>query len=231
MNLNSKKMISPQGYRLFHAVSMLFVASLLIGNTLAVKIIQFGGFTLPAGILCFPIAYIVNDCLTEVYGYEKTRSVIWWGFVCLALMSFFYYCATLLTPAPFWTEQEAFGKLFGFAPRIGFASFVAFLIGSFLNSFVLSKMKIKTKGKHLWTRTIGSTIIGEGADSIIFNLVAFLGVFAFTDVLVIALSGFVLKTLYEIVMTPFTYLAINWLKRKENEDKYDLGADYNPFKG
>lgn len=223
-------MTRPQGYRYFHAVAMLFVASLLIGNTLAMKIIQVGSFTLPAGILCFPIAYIVNDCLTEVYGYEKTRSVIWWGFICLALMSFFYYCATLLHPAPFWTEQVAFEKLFGFAPRIAFASFIAFLIGSFLNSYVLSIMKIKTKGKHLWARTIGSTIVGEGADSLVFNCIAFIGVFGFSDVMQIALSGFILKTLYEVVMTPFTYIAVGWLKRKEEEDKYDVGANYNPFK-
>ena len=224
-------MTRPQGYRYFHAVAMLSVASLLIGNTLAMKIIQIGSFTLPAGILCFPIVYIVNDCLTEVYGYEKTRSVIWWGFICLAFMSFFYYCATLLHPAPFWTEQAAFERLFSFAPRIGFASFIAFLIGSFLNSYVLSRMKIKTKGKHLWARTIGSTIVGEGADSLVFNCIAFIGVFGFSDVMQIALSGFILKTLYEVVMTPFTYIAVGWLKRKEEEDKYDVGANYNPFKG
>lgn len=221
---------SPKGYRYFHGVAMLLVACLLIGNTLAAKIIILGGFTLPAGILCFPVAYIVNDCLTEVYGYERTRGVIWWGFICLALMSLFYYCATLLTPAPFWTDQPAFARLFGIAPRIAIASFTAFLVGSFLNSYIMSIMKIKTKGKRLWTRTIGSTIVGEGADSIIFNCIAFLGVFKFEDVLQIALSGFVLKTLYEIVMTPFTYIAVGWLKRKEEEDKYDNNANYNPFK-
>lgn len=223
-------MKAPSGYRYFHGVAMLFIASLLIGNTLAVKIIQVGNFTLPAGILCFPVAYIVNDCLTEVYGYEKTRSVIWWGFFCLALMSLLYYIATLLQPAPFWTDQPAFERLFGFAPRIAIASFIAFLVGSFLNSWVMSSMKVKTKGKRLWTRTIGSTIVGEGADSLIFNCVAFLGIFQFADVMQIALSGFVLKTLYEIVMTPLTYAAVGWLKRKESEDKYDIGINYNPFK-
>jgi uncharacterized integral membrane protein (TIGR00697 family) len=209
---------------------MLFVASLLIGNTLAVKIIQVGSFTLPAGIVCFPIAYIVNDCLTEVYGYEKCRSAIWGGFICLSLMSLFYYCAVILPPASFWKGQQEFANFFGFAPRIALASFIAFLIGSFLNSYIMSMMKIKTGGKHLWARTIGSTIVGEGADSIVFNCVAFIGVFTFKEVLVIALSGFVLKTLYEIVMTPFTYIAVAWLKRKEHEDKYDFNANYNPFK-
>jgi uncharacterized integral membrane protein (TIGR00697 family) len=223
-------MNQPTGYRYFHGVSMIFVATLLIGNTLATKIIQLGSFTLPAGIICFPIAYIINDCLTEVYGYEKTRSTIWWGFICLALMSLFYYIATLLTPAPFWTEQAAFARLFGFAPRIALASFIAFLIGSFLNSYVMSIMKIKTKGKYLWTRTIGSTIVGEGADSIVFNCAAFIGVFQLGDVMKIAISGFVLKTLYEVIMTPLTYIFIGWLKRKEEEDEFDIDADYNPFK-
>jgi queuosine precursor transporter len=220
----------PRGYRYFHVVAMLFIASLIVANTLAVKIIQVGSFSLPAGILCFPIAYIVNDCLTEVYGYEKTRSVIWWGFFCLAMMSGLYYLATLLKPAIFWSDQDAFARLFGFVPRIAGASLVAFLIGSFLNSWVMSLMKVKTKGKRLWTRTIGSTIIGEGADSLVFNYVAFLGIFSFGDVMEIALSGFVLKTLYEIIMTPFTYIAIGWLKRKEEEDKFDTNINYNPFK-
>lgn len=225
-------MTQPKGYRYFHVISMLFVASLIIGNTLAVKIIQVGSFTLPAGILCFPVSYIVNDVLTEVYGYEKTRSVIWWGFICLAFMSLLYYFATLLAPAPFWKDQDAFARLFGVVPRIAIASFIAFLIGSFLNSYIMSIMKIRTKGKYLWTRTIGSTIIGEGADSFVFNCIAFLGVFKFYDVILIALSGFALKTLYEIIMTPFTYIAVDWLKRKENDktETYDYNANYNPFK-
>lgn len=220
----------PKGYRYFHGVAMLFVASLLIANTLAVKIIQVGNFTLPAGILCFPIAYLVNDVLTEIYGYENTRAVIWWGFFCLALMTLLYYLATLLKPAPFWGDQEAFGRLFGFVPRIAIASLIAFLIGSFLNSWIMSLMKVKTNGKHLWSRTIGSTIVGEGADSIVFNCVAFLGIFTFDDVMKIALSGFLLKTLYEIIMTPLTYMAVSWLKRKEEEDKFDRNISYNPFK-
>lgn len=222
-------MDTPKGYRYFHIISMLFVASLLVGNTLAVKIIQVGSFSLPAGILCFPVSYLINDIFVEVYGYEKTRNVIWWGFICLAFMSLLYYLATLLTPAPFWKDQEAFGRLFGLVPRIAIASFIAFLVGSFLNAYVMSVMKIKTKGKYLWTRTIGSTIVGEGADSIIFNCIAFLGVFKFGDVMLIAFSGFALKTLYEIVMTPFTYIAVGWLKKKE-DDKYDYDANYNPFK-
>ncbi len=223
-------MEKPKGYRLFHCVAMLFVASLLIANTIAVKVVMLGGFILPAGIIIFPLSYILNDCLTEVYGYEKTRSVIWWAFICLAVMAISYYVAVLLSPAPFWKEQESFQKLFGFVPRIVIASFIAFLIGSFLNSIVLSKIKIKTKGKFLWIRTIGSTIVGEGADSLIFNFIAFIGIFPLADVFTIALSGFLLKTLYEIFATPFTYFVVAKLKKIENEDKFDVGVNYNPFK-
>lgn len=223
-------MTKPKGYRYFHLVAMLFVATLLLGNTLAVKIIQIGTFSLPAGIVCFPLAYIVNDCLTEVYGYEKCRTVIWGGFICLALMALFYYIAVILPPASFWEGQEAFAMFFGFVPRIVLGSFIAFLLGSFLNSYVLSRMKIKSQGRHLWKRTIGSTIVGEGVDSIVFNCIAFVGIFPFKDVMFIALSGFVLKTLYEILMTPLTYIAVGWLKKKEEKDIFDHGADYSVFK-
>jgi hypothetical protein len=223
-------MEKPAGYRLFHAVAMVSVMCLIVSNTIAVKVIDLWGFVLPAGIICFPLAYIFNDVLTEVYGYEKTRSIIWWGFFCLALTSFFYYSSTLLTPASFWQDQEAYSKLFAFTPRIAIASFLAYLVGSFLNSYVISFMKVKTKGKHLWARTIGSTIIGEGADSIVFNTVAFAGIFPIENLLQIMLSGFVLKTAYEILATPLTYLVVGWLKKVESEDKFDVGANYNPFK-
>lgn len=219
----------PKGYRYFHVIAILFVASLLIGNTVAVKVITFAGFAIPAGILCFPIAYIVNDVLTEVYGYQKAKSVIWWGFVALAFMTLVYYLATIITPAPFWQEQSSFEKIFSVVPRIALGSLVAFLVGSLLNSMVLSRMKIWSKGKHLWMRTIGSTIVGEAADSVIFNLIAFGGIFGTKDLITIMISGFVLKTLYEIVATPLTYLVVGYLKKAEQEDKYDHGVNYNPF--
>lgn len=221
--------LRPHGYRLFHGIAMLFAASLLVSNTVAVKVIEVWGFVLPAGIICFPVAYIINDCLTEVYGYEKTRSAIWFGFGCLGFMSIVYYLAMLLPPAAFWQDQEAFSKLFGLTPRIAAASFIAYLVGSFLNSVVMSRMKVATKGRFLWTRTIGSTIVGEGADSFVFNIVAFSGVFPFDRVLFIALSGFVLKTAYEVLATPLTYAAVRWLKRVESEDKYDHDIRYTPF--
>lgn len=180
----------PKGFRYFHVVAMLFCATLLISNTIAVKVIEFSWFTLPAGIIVFPLAYLSGDVLTEIYGYRKTRNVIWWGFFSLGIMSLFYWIATILTPAPFWkSDNPAFIKFFGFAPRIAFASLIAYVIGEFLNSAILSKLKVITKGKHFWLRAIGSTLIGQGADSLIFNLVAFFGIFPFKTVVLIAFSG------------------------------------------
>lgn len=218
---------TPKGYRYFHIVAMLFVAALLVGNTVAVKVITFAGFAIPAGILCFPIAYIVNDVLTEVYGYHKAKSVIWWGFISLGFMTLVYFLATIIKPAVFWEHQSAFEKIFSFVPRIALGSLVAFLVGSLLNAFVLSKMKVAMKGKKLWARTIASTIIGEGADSIIFNLIAFAGIFSGNQLVTIILSGFILKTLYEIVATPLTYLVVNYLKKKEEIDFYDKDINYS----
>jgi len=226
MNTQESK---PKGYRYFHIVAMFFVASLLIANTVAVKVITFAGFAIPAGILCFPIAYIVNDVLTEVYGFKKAKSVIWWGFISLAFMTLTYHLATIIKPAGFWQDQAAFEAIFSVVPRIALGSLIAFVVGSFLNSIVLSKMKIWMQGKQLWMRTIGSTIVGEGVDSIIFNIVAFAGIFAFNDLITIIWSGFLLKTLYEVVATPLTYIVVGFLKRKEEEDAYDTGVNYNPF--
>jgi uncharacterized integral membrane protein (TIGR00697 family) len=208
---------------------MLFVASLIIANTVAVKIISIGSLTIPAGILCFPLAYIINDVLVEVYGFERTKKVIWWGFIALAFMSIVYYLSNILPAAPFWDGQDAFDRLFSFIPRIGIASFVAYLIGTFLNSMVMSKLKKRMNGKHLWVRTIGSTIIGEGVDSVVFNMIAFYGVFPDANLWAIIGTGFALKVLYEIIATPLTYFVIARVKKLESEDKYDHGVSYNPF--
>lgn len=223
-------MTRPVGYRHFHAVAMVFVTSLLVANAIAVKVITLGVFTLPAGIIVFPIAYIFGDILTEVYGYASTRTVIWWGFFCLAAMSLFFWLATLLPPAPFWKDQEGFSKLFGFVPRIAASSFIAYLIGEFLNSIVMSHLKVTTQGRHLWLRAVSSTIVGQAADSFVFNFAAFGGVFPARTVAFIALSGFVLKSLYEVVALPLTYLIVGWLKRSEGIDVYDRGVNYTPFK-
>jgi len=218
------------GFKYLHIVAMFYVSALIISNTIAVKIISIGSLAVPAAIICFPISYIINDVLVEVYGYRKARQIIWGGFICLALMSILYIVATNLQPAPFWDKQSEFESLLGLVPRITIASFIAYLVGSFLNAWAMSKMKIASEGKQLWKRTIGSTILGEGADSIIFNLVAFLGIFSLKEVAIIALTGFLLKTAYEIIATPFTYWAVNSLKRAEGVDVYDNHISYNPFK-
>ncbi len=230
--MNAQPDTAPKDYRYYHAVAMIFVATLLISNTIAGKVITCWGFTLPAGIITFPIAYLAGDVLTEIYGFRKTRSIIWWGFICLASMSLFYWLATLLTPAPFWTEENvAFVKFFGFVPRIALASLIAYLVGEFLNSIVLSKMKVKTGGRHFWLRAMTSTIVGQGADSFLFNFIAFEGIFPISTVAYIAFSGFVLKSLYEGVMLfPVTTPLVKWLKKAENVDTTDHGVDYTLLK-
>lgn len=229
MNMNIPSDTAPVGYRYYHVVGMIFVATLLISNTIAGKVITCWGFTLPAGIITFPIAYLAGDILTEIYGFRKTRSIIWWGFLCLAGMSLFYWIATLLTPAPFWVkDNEAFVKFFGFVPRIAIASLIAYLVGEFLNSMVLSRLKVKMQGRHFWLRALGSTAVGQGADSFIFNFIAFGGVFPLSTVAYIAFSGFVLKTLYEVLVLPFTYVVVRKLKQVEG-DTYDHNVNYSPF--
>lgn len=219
----------PAGGGLFPVVGMLFVTFLIIANTIAVKIIEVWGFILPAGIICFPITYIFGDVLTEVYGFRRSRLVIWTGFCCLFLMSVFYWTSTTLTPAPFWKDQESYAKFFSLSPRIALASFIAYLVGEFSNSIVMSRMKIWSKGKYLWMRTIGSTLIGEGIDSFVFNFSAFTGIFPIGDVAYIAFSGYVLKVLYEVVATPVTYAIVGFLKKREGTDHFDYEETYNPF--
>jgi uncharacterized integral membrane protein (TIGR00697 family) len=221
----------PKGYRYFHIVSMLFVTSLLVANTVSVKIITFAGFQIPAGILCFPIAYIINDVLTEVYGYKKAKMVIWWGFIALTFMSIIYYLSTIIKPATFWKGQTAFEKVFTIVPRVALGSLIAFLLGSLLNSCILSQMKVWMDGEKLWMRTIGSTILGEGLDSIIFNMIAFMGIVPFWDLMTLVWSGFLLKTLYEIVATPLTCIVVEFLKKKEDENKYDVEISYSLLPG
>lgn len=222
-------METPKGYRLYHVFAMLFVGSLIVSNTIAVKIVELGGFMLPAGIIVFPVSYILADTLTECYGFRKTRSIIWWGFISQAAMVACYWLATQLPSAPFWTDQEAFARLFGFVPRIVLSSMVAYLVGEFLNSAVLSKIKVAMGGRHFWLRAVASTAVGQGADSLVFNFAAFGGVFAFNEVLFIAFSGWVLKTAYEIVILPVTYIVVGFVKRREEVDVFDRGVSYSPF--
>lgn len=215
------------GHRLFFACAMVFVASLVIANTIAVKIVSVGELAVAGGILVFPLSYIFGDVLTEVYGYRQTKKVIWLGFVCLALMSAFYYSATLLKPAPFFQNEAAFDSIFVQVPRIVAASLAGYLVGSFLNSIVLSKLKVLTGGRFLWMRTIASTIVGELGDSFLFAFVAFGGVYAMHEVQLIAITGFALKTAYEVAATPVTYIIVSFLKRVEGVDAVDRGERYS----
>jgi queuosine precursor transporter len=213
----------------FLYIAILFVAVLMISNTIAVKLIQFGPFIVSAATFIFPVSYIFGDILTEVYGYKASRKIIWSGFGVLTLMSLFYWIAQKLPAASTWHNQEAFDLILGSVPRIVLASMIAYFAGEFSNSFILSRMKVLTQGKHLWMRTIGSTIVGEGVDSIVFVFIAFAGIMPLKVLFTIIISIYLFKVAYEIIITPLTYLVVNKLKKAEGIDVYDRGISYNPF--
>ena len=215
------------GQRYFHFVAMLFVSMILISNTIATKIVEIGGFILPAGILCFPIIYIFGDILTEVYGYRWARKVIWLGFFCNLIFVIVAWVGKVLPPAPLWEWQKAYETILGYTPRLLIASFCGYVVGGFANSFVLAKMKILTKGRWLWSRTISSTIVGQGLDTVIFLIGAYYGAPFFVPIMI--LYHWLAKTLIEVVATPFTYAIVNFLKKKEAIDTYDYQTKFNPF--
>ena len=230
-------MAQHRAYRHFDLVMVAFVTVLVCSNLIGpAKIAQMdlpllGTLTFGAGVLFFPISYVFGDILTEVYGYARARKVIWAGFAGLAFASFMATVVVALPPAPFWKNQEAYEIAFGNTWRIVGASILAFWCGSFVNSFVLAKMKIWTAGKHLWSRTIGSTIFGEAVDSALFYPLAFYGTGIIPNEALpqVMLAQFVLKTLVEVVFTPVTYLVVGFLKRVENEDYYDRDTNFSPF--
>ena len=225
-----------RNYRYFDLILGLFVAILLISNLVSVKAVRiplpFAGlfFSFDGGTLLFPFSYIFADILTEVYGYERSRRVIWTGFCGLVLMAFLIWLVGIIPADPLWKGQQAYQELLMTAPRIAIASIIAYFVGEFSNSFIMSRMKIWTKGKHLWTRTIGSTLVGELIDSVLFVLIAFAGIWENSLLIAVLVSNYIFKTLYEIAATPLTYWISGWLKRKEGEDHYDHGANYNPFR-
>lgn len=208
----------------------LFVAVLLISNLASIKILTLGYFTFDGGTLLFPLSYIFGDVLTEVYGYKHARKVIWTGFGAAILMSLVLWVVQVLPPAPDWPNQQAYESLLGFMPRIIVASLVAYFAGAFSNAFFMSRVKILTKGRFLWVRTIGSTIIGEGIDTSIFCVIAFYGIFPNELLVSIIISNYIFKTGVEVVFTPFTYMIVNFLKKEEGVDVYDVGISYNPFR-
>ncbi|MCX7911570.1 MAG: queuosine precursor transporter [Dehalococcoidales bacterium] len=205
----------------------LFITCLITANVIAVKVIKLGPLVLPAAIFVFPLSYILGDVLTEVYGYRTARRVIWLGFACNLIFVFFAWIGQILPAAPFWVDQKAYETILGFTPRLLAASFCGYLAGELANSFVLSRMKVLTRGRFLWSRTIGSTIIGQGLDTAIFITVAFAGTGAAVPVMILHHWG--AKVAIEAIGTPATYATVNWLKRREGIDIYDYNTKYNPF--
>jgi uncharacterized integral membrane protein (TIGR00697 family) len=213
----------------FVGLVALFVTCLLVANIIAVKLVTVFGLTVPAGIVVFPISYILGDVLTEVYGYSQARRVIWLGFACNLLAVVAIWAGQILPAAGFWNGEGAYEQILGFTPRLLGASFCAYLVGEFANSFVLAKMKLLTEGRMLWTRTIGSTIVGQGLDSLIFVTLAFVGVIPGDALLAVILTQWLFKSAYEILATPLTYAVVGFLKREEALDTFDRNTSFNPL--
>lgn len=228
--------LSGRPLRAFDFVMAAFVTILLLSNVLGagkvatVHLPGIGAWPFGAGILFFPVSYVLGDVLTEVYGYARARRCIWAGFCALLFMAFMAWVVVALPPAASWTGQAAYEQVFGQVPRIVFASIIAFWAGEFVNSYVLARMKVWTKGRHLWTRTIGSTLVGQGVDSLIFYPLAFYGVWESSTLLTVLLTQWALKVGWEVLLTPVTYAAVGWLKRREGVDVYDEETNFTPFR-
>jgi queuosine precursor transporter len=227
-----------RNFRYFDLVMAAFVTILLLSNVLGagkvatIDLPVIGDWPFGAGILFFPLAYVIGDVLTEVYGYARARRCIWVGTAALLFMALMSWVVVKLPPAADWTNQPAYDAVFGQVPRIVFASIVAFWAGEFVNSFVLAKMKVLTSGRHLWSRTIGSTVAGQGIDSLLFYPLAFWGAEGWTTELVITVlfTQWALKVAWEVLLTPLTYVVVNTLKRREGVDLFDVHTDFTPFR-
>jgi len=218
-----------KNYKYLGAISVFFVSVLLISNVASTKIVDLKWFTFDGGTLLFPLSYIFGDILTEVYGYKRSRGVIWLGFFMALMMSVVFIVVGKLPADASWGNQAAYDAILGLTPRIVLASLVAYFFGEFSNSFILAKMKILTKGKWLWTRTVGSTLVGELVDSTLFILIAFFGILPNTLLVTLIISNYIFKTSIEILFTPVTYKVVKFLKVKEGEDYYDRDTNFNPF--
>lgn len=205
------------------------MAVLLISNVASSKITAFGSLTLDAGTILFPLTYIFGDVLTEVYGYKRARRVIWLGFLCNILMAVIFMIVVALPAASDWPNQKALETILGLTPRIVLASMIAYFCGEFINSFILAKLKIRTQGKYLWVRTIGSTLVGELFDTLLFITIAFWGVFPMPVLISLLVSNYIFKVAIEVLFTPITYVFVNKLKKAEHEDYYDRKTNFNPF--
>ncbi|MBP7693009.1 MAG: queuosine precursor transporter [Anaerolineales bacterium] len=218
-----------RSYRYLDLLLAAFVTVLIVSNIASTKILVLGPFTFDGGTILFPLAYIFGDVLTEVYGYKASRRVIWAGLACLALAAVTLAVVDVLPPAADWPLQDAYHALLGQTPRIVAASLAAYWAGEFTNSFVLAKLKVATRGRWLWARTVGSTLVGEGVDTLVFLAVAFVGVLPSDLLAAILVSNYVFKVGVEVVFTPVTYQIVAFLKRAEHEDYFDRDTDFNPF--
>ena len=221
---------SPHQYSVwFVLIVALFVTCLLTANITAVKLVQLFGLIVPAGVVIFPLSYIIGDVLTEVYGYRQARRVIWLGFVCNLIAVSAIWLGQILPAASFWDGQAAYERILGYTPRLLVASFLAYLVGEFANAMMLAKLKIATRGRWLWMRTIGSTLVGQGLDSLVFVTLAFAGTIPFAGLASAIITQWLVKTAYEAVVTPLTYVVVAFLKRHERLDVYDYGTRFNPL--
>jgi uncharacterized integral membrane protein (TIGR00697 family) len=213
----------------FILVTAVFITCLITANITAVKLVGVSGLVLPAAVIIFPISYIFGDVLTEVYGYRQARQVIWLGFFCNLIAVVAIWVGQVLPSASFWDGQAAYERILGYTPRLLIASFLAYLVGEFANSFVLAKMKIATGGRWLWTRTIGSTLVGQGLDSLVFITLAFVGTIPLAGLASAIVTQWLAKSVYEAAVTPLTYGVVNFLKRRERMDVYDYDTRFNPL--
>ena len=219
----------PTNFKYLDIITAFFVAVLLISNVASTKLTTIGGLTLDAGTILFPLTYIFGDILTEVYGYNRARRVIWLGLGTNILMAAIFMIVGVLPASADWPNQEAYNTILGLAPRIVLASVVAYIAGEFVNSFILAKMKVAMKGKKLWMRTIGSTLVGQLLDTLLFATIAFYGIFPNEVLIAIIISNYIFKVSLEVLLTPVTYAVVNKLKKSEHEDYYDKKTNFNPF--
>lgn len=216
-------------YKYYDMLVSAFVAVLMVSNIVAPKFIAIGWLRFSGAQLLFPITYIFGDIFTEVYGYSASRRAIWNGFFGCSLLAAISMIVVALPPSPDWPHQQAYATVLGFVPRIIVSSLIAYWFGEFANSFVMARMKLWTNGKHLWTRTVGSTVVGQGVDTILVMVLAFGGIMSNTDIFRAIISGYTAKVLYEVAMTPLTYMVVNFLKRREGVDAMDVHTKFNPF--
>lgn len=217
-------------YRYFDLVMVGFVTVLLCSNLIGpAKIAEVAGFTFGAGVLFFPFSYIFGDCLTEVYGYKRARRVVWAGFAALIFASMMTQIVLAFPPAPGWPHQAAYETALGATWRIALASLVAFWAGEFVNSYVLAKIKLWMQGRHLYVRTISSTVAGQAIDSMLFYTLAFWGIWSTEQLLLVMISNYAIKVLWEALMTPLTYVIVGFLKKREHEDVFDRDTNFTPF--